>query len=117
MYWYRSTWGFGRAECSNASVVDKTHEHKYFESREPVDPTTHHPIYLPTAYLGWSPSRRFSPRGQASDAVLVAVLRRAAGGRLAYDVEVDMKPQPEYLVGVVVRVGLVRVGLVVRVRG
>ena len=21
--------------CSNASVVDKTHEHKYFESREP----------------------------------------------------------------------------------
>ena len=23
--------------CSNASVVDKTHEHKYFESREPVE--------------------------------------------------------------------------------
>ena len=27
--------GFGRAECSNAGVVDKTHEHKFFESREP----------------------------------------------------------------------------------
>ena len=27
--------GFGRAECSNASVVENTHEDKYFESREP----------------------------------------------------------------------------------
>ena len=29
--------GFGRAECSNASVVENTHQHKYFyfESREP----------------------------------------------------------------------------------
>ena len=35
MYWYRSTWGFGRAECSNAGVVKNTHEYKYFESREP----------------------------------------------------------------------------------
>ena len=35
MYWDRSTWGFGRAECSNASVDKNTHEHKYFESREP----------------------------------------------------------------------------------
>ena len=35
MYWYRSTCGFGRAECSNAGVVNKTHEYKYFESREP----------------------------------------------------------------------------------
>ena len=25
--------------CSNASVVDKTHEHKYFESREPGEVT------------------------------------------------------------------------------
>ena len=23
--------------CSNASVVEKTHEHTYFESREPVE--------------------------------------------------------------------------------
>ena len=37
MYWYRSTWGFGRAECSNAGVVKNTHEYKYFESREPVE--------------------------------------------------------------------------------
>ena len=29
--------GFGRAECSNAGVVKNTHEHKYFESREPVE--------------------------------------------------------------------------------
>ena len=29
--------GFGRAECSNAGVVDKTHEHKFFESREPSE--------------------------------------------------------------------------------
>ena len=35
MYWYRSTWGFGRAECSNAGVVKNTHEYKCFESREP----------------------------------------------------------------------------------
>ena len=35
MYWYRSTWGFGRAECSNAGVVKNTHEYKFFESREP----------------------------------------------------------------------------------
>ena len=27
--------GFGRAACSNAGVVDKTHEHNFFESREP----------------------------------------------------------------------------------
>ena len=25
----------GLAECSNAGVVDKTHEHTFFESREP----------------------------------------------------------------------------------
>ena len=37
MYWYRSTWGFGRAECSNAGVVKNTHAHTYFESREPVE--------------------------------------------------------------------------------
>ena len=35
MYWDRSTGGFGRAECSNASVDKNTHEHKYFEPREP----------------------------------------------------------------------------------
>ena len=35
MYWYRSTWGLGRAECSNAGVVKNTHEYKCFESREP----------------------------------------------------------------------------------
>ena len=35
MYWYRSTWGFGLAECSNAGVVKNTHEYKCFESREP----------------------------------------------------------------------------------
>ena len=35
MYWDRSTWGFGRAECSNAGVVKNTHEYKCFESREP----------------------------------------------------------------------------------
>ena len=29
--------GFGRAECSNAGVVKNTHEHKCFESREPVE--------------------------------------------------------------------------------
>ena len=35
MYWDRSTWGIGRAECSNASVVENMHQHTYFESREP----------------------------------------------------------------------------------
>ena len=35
VYWHRAVWGFKRAECSNADVVEKTHQDKYFESLEP----------------------------------------------------------------------------------